>query len=91
MNDFILMIVFVAGLVVGALAIILLRPADARRVERLQRELTETASARAALEAQLTAETKASAEKIALLDEAQQKLSDAFAALSANALRNNSQ
>jgi DNA recombination protein RmuC len=91
MNESLPIIIFIAGLVVGAATIFLLRPGDAKRVERLQSELTETASARAALEAQLSAERAAGTEKIALLDEAQQKLSNAFAALSADALRNNNQ
>jgi len=91
MNDSLPIVMFVVGLVVAALAIFLLRPGDAKRVERLQRELTETASARASLEAQLSAERTAAAEKLVLLDEAQQKLSTAFAALSADALRNNNQ
>ena len=89
MNDLLPIILFISGIVIGASAIFLLRPGDARRIERLQSELTNATSARAALDAQLSAERKAAAEKMALLDEAQQKLSDAFAALSADALRNN--
>jgi len=60
----------------------------------LQRALAEHAeiNARASgLQVQLEQERKASAEKLALLEEAQAKLSDAFKALSSAALRENNQ
>jgi DNA recombination protein RmuC len=91
MNELLPIILFVAGVTIGAVAILVLRPGDARRAERLQQEVIEVSSARAALEAQLGAERKAAAERVALLDDAQQKLSNAFAALSAEALRSNNQ
>src|SRR5690606_26480363 len=45
----------------------------------------------AELETRLEAERKAAAEKLALLNEAQQSLGDAFKALSADALKSNNQ
>jgi DNA recombination protein RmuC len=82
---------FVVGIAIGALTIWLLSARDTRNLDRLQSELTEAIAARSRLEAQLAAEKKASGEKLALLDEAQQRLSNAFAALSADALRTNNQ
>jgi DNA recombination protein RmuC len=82
---------FVVGIAIGALTIWLLSAHDARDFDKLQAELTEAIAARSRLEAQLAAEKKSSGEKLALLDEAQQRLSNAFAALSADALRTNNQ
>jgi DNA recombination protein RmuC len=82
---------FVLGIALGALAIWLLGSRETRTLDRLQTDLTEAIAARSRLEAQLAAEKKASGEKLALLDEAQQRLSNAFAALSADALRTNNQ
>ncbi len=57
---------------------------------RAYREQQAKATARvAALEAQLDQERKTTAEKLAVLDDAQARFSDAFKALSAEALRNN--
>ena len=91
MNDALTLVVFVVGLVIGAAAVALLRAGDARRAERLQSELTKAASDRAALTEQLKAQKEIAADKLALLSEAQKKLTDAFAALSADALKSNNQ
>ena len=53
------------------------------------RELSRLREARARLETVIEKERQASAEKIRLLDEAQDKLSDAFKALSSEALQSN--
>ena len=54
-------------------------------------ENSELKARASALEAQVREERKSSAEKLALLEEAQGRLSDAFKALSSEALRNNNQ
>ncbi len=56
-----------------------------------ERKLSEAHARLAGLETQLTEERKAAAEKLALLDDAQRKLSDAFKALCAEALQHNNQ
>lgn len=56
-----------------------------------EQELTEHKSKLSALETRLAEERKAADAKLALLDEAQQKLSDAFKALSSEALKSNNQ
>jgi DNA recombination protein RmuC len=61
------------------------------RTGTLQRELTELKTVRSELQTTLDKERIASAEKLALLDEAQTKLSDAFKALAAEALKSNNQ
>jgi DNA recombination protein RmuC len=58
---------------------------------RLRSELTELTAQRSELQTALEKERKASAEKLALINEAQVKLSDAFKALAADALRSNNQ
>ncbi|NWG87944.1 MAG: DNA recombination protein RmuC [Hydrogenophilaceae bacterium] len=58
---------------------------------RLQAENGELKAEAAKLAAQLAAEQAAAAEKIALLSGAEQKLADAFQALSAEALKSNNQ
>jgi DNA recombination protein RmuC len=66
----------------------------AEREERLQRAWQEHAELQAKLSgltARLHEERKAAEEKLALLDEAQARLSDAFKALSAEALKSNNQ
>lgn len=60
-------------------------------IHRLQQENTEVKTRVSEMEARMEAERKASEEKLRLLDEAQQKLSDAFKALSAEALKSNNQ
>ncbi len=52
---------------------------------------TELAATRARLEAELAAERRASTEKLALLRDAEEKLREAFSALSSDALRKNNQ
>jgi DNA recombination protein RmuC len=61
------------------------------QLARLQSETTELKMELTELETKLEEERKAAEKKLALLDEAQQKLSDAFKALSADALRSNNQ
>ncbi|WP_205617524.1 DNA recombination protein RmuC [Pelomicrobium methylotrophicum] len=56
-----------------------------------ERDLTESKAKLAELETRLAEERKAAEEKLALLDEAQRKLSDAFKALCAEALQSNNQ
>jgi DNA recombination protein RmuC len=82
---------FVLGIALGALAIWLLGARDTRQLDKLQNDLTDAVAARARLEAQLAAEKKSSGEQLALLNEAKEKLTNAFAALSADALRTNNQ
>lgn len=67
--------------------------ADAQRTEldRLRSVATEKETAAAGLAATLEAERRAGAEKLAALEDAQARLSDAFKALSADALRHNNQ
>ncbi|HWB85598.1 MAG TPA: DNA recombination protein RmuC [Bryobacteraceae bacterium] len=67
-----------------------LKERDAR-IQSLQQALTAATTHEAELSARLEAERAASAEKLALLNEAQQKLSDAFKALSSDALARNNQ
>ena len=61
------------------------------RINGLQNQITELKMGRSELETTLAKERKAVEEKIALLNEAQAKLSDAFEALSAEALKSNNQ
>ncbi len=56
-----------------------------------QQEVSRLRAEQAGLNAQLAAERQAAAEKLALLDKAEQKLREAFQALSAEALRSNNQ
>ena len=67
-----------------------LRERDARILES-QTALAGAAAREAGLQERLEAERRFAAEKLALLDDAQRKLSDAFKALSSDALRNNNQ
>jgi len=61
------------------------------QLARFQSETTALKMKLAELETQLKEERKAAEEKLAILDEARQKLSDAFKALSAEALKSNNQ
>jgi len=61
------------------------------RGDGLQSEITTLKSARAELETTIEKERTAAEEKLALLNDAQQKLGDAFKALSADALKSNNQ
>lgn len=58
---------------------------------RLQQDLSATQQERARLAAELEAERRAAAGKLALLQDAETKLREAFAALSSEALRQNNQ
>lgn len=60
-------------------------------LEARQRELVELKSAQAELTERLAQERKAAQEKLALLNEAQSALADAFKGLSADALKSNNQ
>ncbi len=60
-------------------------------VTELQKENTKLKTELSKSQTKLEEERKASEEKLALIDEAQKKLSDAFKALSADALKNNTQ
>lgn len=61
------------------------------RISALQKELTDARVDATALRERLEAERHAGAEKMAMLDDAQRKLGDAFKALSADALSRNNQ
>jgi DNA recombination protein RmuC len=61
------------------------------RVAQLQREVADARVDATALRERLEAERTAAAEKLAMLDEAQHKLADAFRALSADALNRNNE
>ncbi len=60
-------------------------------IEELRNENSRTAAQLSALETRLEDERRANQEKLALLTNAEEKLADAFKALSADALRNNNQ
>ncbi|HET9525112.1 MAG TPA: hypothetical protein VFO99_03045, partial [Pyrinomonadaceae bacterium] len=62
---------------------------EAARTEELRNENSLTASELSALQTRLEDERRANQEKLALLSSAEEKLTDAFKALSADALRNN--
>jgi DNA recombination protein RmuC len=62
-----------------------------QQLAQLLAELTELKTQRSELQTSLQKEQKAAAEKLALLSEAQARLSDAFKALAADALRSNNQ
>ena len=62
-----------------------------KQLNTLQNEVADLKSTRSQLETALTKERNASEEKFALLNEAQAKLSDAFKALSSEALKSNNQ
>src|SRR5260370_949936 len=61
------------------------------QIAGLQQEVTLLKSVRAELQTTVDAERRASEEKLALLQQAEAKLSDAFHALAAEALKNNNQ
>ena len=64
---------------------------EAARTEELRNENSLTASQLSALQTRLEDERRINQEKLALLTTAEEKLADAFKALSADALRNNHQ
>ena len=60
-----------------------------RQIQELRDQQTQSARRISALETQLAEQSKTAAEKLAVLNEAQTRFSDAFKALSAEALRHN--
>src|SRR4026207_2163723 len=64
---------------------------EATLTEELRNENSRTASQLSALQTRLEDERRVNQEKLALLTNAEEKLADAFKALSADALRNNNQ
>ena len=62
-----------------------------QELDGLRNEVTNLKTERSRLEANLDNERKAAEEKLALLDKAQEKLSDAFKGLSSDALKSNNQ
>jgi DNA recombination protein RmuC len=102
MNLALEILLFAAGVLIGAVIIWIAGRADSRtlreaiqnrdsRLDKLQGDLSGVMAERTGLTAQLEAERKAALEKLAVIDQAQQKLADTFAALSARALQNNNQ
>ena len=102
MNLAVEILLFAAGVLIGAVTIWIAGRADSRtlreaihnrdaRLDKLQADLAEVMAERTGLSAQLDAERKTGAEKLALIDQAQQRLADAFSALSARALADNNQ
>src|SRR5262245_2274739 len=67
------------------------RSEKASRITELLGEVTALKEAQAGLTTTIDEERKSAAEKLALLNDAQQKLGDAFKALSSDALRSNNQ
>ena len=65
--------------------------AKEHRIHEFQEEITQLRSKLSEMEEKVQQEKKAADEKLSLLNEAQLKLSDAFKALSADALRSNNQ
>jgi DNA recombination protein RmuC len=61
------------------------------QLDKLQNEATNLKTKVSELDTKIEEERKAAEEKLAILDEARQKLSDAFKALSAEALKSNNQ
>src|SRR5688572_32910030 len=64
---------------------------EAANTEELRNENSQTLSQLSALQTRLEDERRVNQEKLALLTNAEEKLADAFKALSADALRNNNQ
>ncbi|MBV8162864.1 MAG: DNA recombination protein RmuC [Candidatus Eremiobacteraeota bacterium] len=102
MNLAVEILLFAAGVLIGAVTIWVAGRVDSRtlreaiqnrdaRLDKLQGDLADAMAQRTGLAAQLDAERKAAAEKLALIDQAQQKLADTFSALSARALQDNNQ
>ncbi|HEX8280957.1 MAG TPA: DNA recombination protein RmuC [Chthoniobacterales bacterium] len=63
--------------------------ASTRELQALREQQSRNATRIASMETQLAQERRATSEKLAILDEAQSRFSDAFKALSAEALRHN--
>lgn len=102
MSNLLPIVLFLAGFLGGAILVWIFRASDTRalrealanrdaKLDRLQDDFAELRSERATLETQLAGERRSSAERTALLETAEQTLSDAFKALSADALRSNNQ
>ncbi|MCG3128320.1 MAG: hypothetical protein CHACPFDD_03203 [Phycisphaerae bacterium] len=93
MGDWVAIIAGLVGVALGAgLAWLLTRPLlKAAEANGEQRGAARAAVRVAELETQLAGERQAAADKLRLLDEAEQKLSNAFKALAADALRGNNE
>jgi DNA recombination protein RmuC len=80
------------GLLLALSVWFVMRAQSEREVAVVRSQLAaELASTRARLEAELAAERRASSEKLTLLKDAEEKLREAFSALSSDALRKNNQ
>jgi len=80
------------GLLLAVSVWFVMRAQADREVAVVRSQLAaELASTRARLEAELAAERRASSEKLSLLKDAEEKLREAFSALSSDALRRNNQ
>jgi DNA recombination protein RmuC len=80
------------GLLLAVSVWFVMRAQTDREVAIVRSQLAaELASTRARLEAELAAEVRASSEKLSLLKDAEEKLREAFSALSSDALRRNNQ
>jgi DNA recombination protein RmuC len=80
------------GLLLGLGVWLVMRAQADREVAVVKSQLgAELAATRARLEAELAAERRATADKLTLLKDAEEKLREAFAALSSDALRRNNQ
>jgi DNA recombination protein RmuC len=80
------------GLLLALSVWFVMRAQADRQVAIVRSQLAaELAATRARLEAELAAERRASADKLTLLKDAEEKLRDAFSALSSDALRQNNQ
>jgi DNA recombination protein RmuC len=102
MNLAFAILLFAAGVLIGAVAIWIAGRVDSRtlrdaihnrdeRLDKLQDDVAHAVAERATLATQLQAERTIAAEKLGFLEQAQTKLADAFAALSAKALQSNNQ
>lgn len=87
MDTLLIILAFIAGAAITAIAMTLFHR-DQRRHLLIQAE-TESQVKLAALQERLNAEREAMVEKVALLNEAQSRLTDSFKALSADALQTN--
>lgn len=89
---FVVSVLVAFGLLLALSVWFVMRARADREVAIVRSQLAaELASTRARLEAELAAERRASADKLTLLRDAEEKLREAFSALSSDALRQNNQ